>query len=361
MKYTLLVLCFALMVVLPLASARCASNSLVRKEVRQMTPTELSKYINAVKLLRNLTSPTTPTVTRYDTFAVIHVTQNNRIHSGANFLPWHRYYLKQLELLLQSVTNDPTIYIPYWDWSLDYLNPTASILMTDAYFGGNGGSGGCVTNGQLGKWRPKYNSNGQLVDHCLPRSFGSDMNNYPSPATLNSLIAGSTTFSTLAQNVEVGPHNLVHRSIGGDMTTAISTNDAFFFSHHAMVDRLWANWQDANPALANTYNGRDNTNRRVTLNDVLAGYPGITVTQVMNTTTMGYCYGNAPSTAATFSALSSQTMDAASEEPLPHWPPVSEEYMIAKGIDPVVQAEVTARINSIIDSLNEANGFTVSK
>src|SRR5438067_840569 len=42
---------------------------------------------------------------------------------GRNFLPWHRWYLHQLEQRLQQV--DPTVTIPYWDWMTDRSIPAA--------------------------------------------------------------------------------------------------------------------------------------------------------------------------------------------------------------------------------------------
>ncbi|GAM19110.1 hypothetical protein SAMD00019534_022850 [Acytostelium subglobosum LB1] len=355
MRYSIVLLSLVAIIaatVVPMISAACINNNLVRKEIRQLTPAELTKYINAVTLARRALPRPGPT--QYDTFARIHAMQGYFIHSGANFLPWHRYYLRQYELLLQSVINDPTLTVPYWDWTLDYQNPSASVIFTDPYFGGNGGSASCVTNGKLGQWRPLYNWAGNASAHCLKRSFGEGMSRYPSPATLQTLISGSATYANLATNIEIGPHNLVHSSIGGDMKEAISPNDALFFSHHANVDRLWANWQDANPTLAGTYNGKNITGQRVGLTDILHGFPGITVSKVMKASTMGYCYS---ATTASAAARSAQTLDDESEEPLPNWPPVSAEFMASKGIDPKVQAEVTARINNIIDALNDANGF----
>ena len=39
----------------------------------------------------------------------------NGIHWGPAFLPWHRDFLRKLELALQDV--DATISLPYWDWT----------------------------------------------------------------------------------------------------------------------------------------------------------------------------------------------------------------------------------------------------
>ena len=42
-------------------------------------------------------------------------------------------------------------------------------------------------------------------------------------------------------------HNKVHIWVGGTMAPITSPNDPIFFLHHCNVDRLWAEWQLANP------------------------------------------------------------------------------------------------------------------
>src|SRR3981081_267247 len=40
-------------------------------------------------------------------------------HRGPMFFPWHREFLRQFENDLRTVAGDPSICIPYWDWSRD--------------------------------------------------------------------------------------------------------------------------------------------------------------------------------------------------------------------------------------------------
>jgi hypothetical protein len=54
-------------------------------------------------------------------------------------------------------------------------------------------------------------------------------------------------FAPFQSALENGPHNAVHNAIGGDMNTAASPTDPLFFMHHANVDRLWYQWQEAHP------------------------------------------------------------------------------------------------------------------
>ncbi len=38
---------------------------------------------------------------------------NSGIHWGSAFLPWHRWFLRQLEQQMQS--HQPAVMLPYWD------------------------------------------------------------------------------------------------------------------------------------------------------------------------------------------------------------------------------------------------------
>jgi len=45
--------------------------------------------------------------------------RQNAAHGGPIFLPWHRYYMIQLEQWLQIVIDDSDFGLPYWDWAAD--------------------------------------------------------------------------------------------------------------------------------------------------------------------------------------------------------------------------------------------------
>jgi hypothetical protein len=77
---------------------------------------------------------------------------NGGIHSAAQFLPWHRWYLNQLEDVLRKVV--PGITIPYWAWEDEPRGQQFSSSFWDADIGFGGGRGGgasgqCVPDGKL--------------------------------------------------------------------------------------------------------------------------------------------------------------------------------------------------------------------
>lgn len=59
-------------------------------------------------------------------------------HDSPAFLPWHRYLIRQFELDLQAI--DPTISLPYWDWTVDNsaVTTAAGSPWTDDFMRGSG-------------------------------------------------------------------------------------------------------------------------------------------------------------------------------------------------------------------------------
>lgn len=241
--------------------------------------------------------------------------------------------------------------IPYWDWTLDSSDPAKSpIWSATAGFGGNGLNGGfvnparpgpltmCVQDGPFRRFEPAY-STGQYDPHCLNRGFN---NNGPgalgrmggdayTPAIVANITTTSTTFPAFATRLEDGPHGAVHASVGGDMVPSTSPNgkpahlphihltshnlldthtadvsarppvtDPIFFLHHAQIDRLWWNWQQAAPTTRNAMyggnrypSGSSAKAAKASLTDVMpmAGLAGdLAVREVMTTESGLLCY-----------------------------------------------------------------------
>jgi hypothetical protein len=58
---------------------------------------------------------------------------------------------------------------------------------------------------------------------------------------------GATSFSSFQSQLN-GVHGAVHVRVGGDMSSVPTAGyDPIFYLHHANIDRLWAQWQQANP------------------------------------------------------------------------------------------------------------------
>jgi len=203
----------------------------------------------------------------------------NVAHRGPAFLPWHRYFCRELELVLQ--TKRPTVTLPYWEWTADSANPAGAPLWNAdpnagrIYVGGDGdGPNGTVDEGPFANWTALIEAGGVLTPRAfvgIVRELGDDSGGippFPIATQITDLITNFTTYDTSPWRTtsagsfrnrlegwrtnpgETGPvhlHNTVHVFVGGDMGPGTSPNDPVFFLHHCNIDRIWALWQYANP------------------------------------------------------------------------------------------------------------------
>ena len=246
-------------------------------------------------------------------------TGRNSAHRGPAFGPWHRYYIRDLELQLQSVA--PGITLPYWDWAADAAlpSPKAAPLWSAAYIGSDGVAPDYLTpDGPFKNWIALLMQPGTmtLVPRPTPgikRRLGSDPSGYATlPGALE--VTDSLTeplydvspwneqpvsFRNRLEGFLVRPsepafeprmHNRVHTWVGGDMMPGTSPNDPVFFLHHCNVDRLWAQWQAKHPTApyAPASGGPPGHNLNQAMRDI--GAAGITPASTLNHHGMGYMY-----------------------------------------------------------------------
>ncbi|KAI8901868.1 hypothetical protein BC833DRAFT_535205 [Globomyces pollinis-pini] len=260
-------------------AAQC-SNPSVRKEWSQLSRGEKDAYLNAVTALKNRAPAGRTDYARwnYNQFADLHIEMALDNHSKAPFLPWHRWFIHHYEQALQSV--NPSIILPYWDWTLDSENPTAADVFKDFGLNGNPASGYCMTTGIAKGWTVTAGPN--RAGKCLVRTNDWSKKLW-SPESVTNLLR-TPDFSTFWTSLENGPHGMVHNAIGGangDFKQMWSTNDPIFFLHHGMVDKVWWRWQSACKENVGKYAGSSSYR--------LAPYPR-TVADVSNTQAGPFCY-----------------------------------------------------------------------
>jgi tyrosinase len=225
---------------------------LVRKNQATLTAEEKQRFVTAVLALK--------ASGRWDTYVTIHAANVASAHRGPAFCPWHREFLRLLELDLNAV--DPTVTLPYWDWSVDD-QPNVSLWAVDL-MGGNGrAQDSQVLDGPFafagGRWPMPVGS-----PNFLQRSFQRAIPTLPTADDVAATLA-LTPFDAAPWNQDSATgfrnalegwvpfdglphmHNRVHVWVGGSMLPMTSPNDPVFFLHHANVDRLWAQWQAAHP------------------------------------------------------------------------------------------------------------------
>ncbi|HTB15895.1 MAG TPA: tyrosinase family protein [Bryobacteraceae bacterium] len=281
-----------------------------RKNVKTLTETEKTNFVNTVLALKKKPSilhPGNTGFSRYDDYAEVHRNAQSSAawaHGGPAFLPWHREFILQFENDLASI--DAAVSLPYWDWT--DISTQANPLTPD-FLGGNGtGADQIVEEGPFasGKWKLNIREDrGDSIS--LQRDLGADPTAPALPtaglqnAVLNVAAYDSSPWQGVTNSFrwqcEIALHNLVHRFIGGTMDTTASPNDPLFFLHAANIDRLYAVWQGLHQSSAHylpVAGGPPGTN----LNDALIFNSSgtapfqtkATPATVMNHHTLGYQY-----------------------------------------------------------------------
>ena len=202
---------------------------------------------------------------QYDQFVSMH---NNNIpagHFGPAFFAWHREYLIKFEEALQSIKNDQSLALPYWDWSVNQ-SQASSWPFTADFLGGNGNKDfqWQVADGPFayntGQWPLNVRSGSEPYPY-LVRQLGDSRYAHSLPTWANvqdtlqatpydvspwNSISGSG-FRNRSEGYipsgSFGMHTRVHTWVGGSMTTWTSPNDPVFWLHHCFMDKLWADWQ----------------------------------------------------------------------------------------------------------------------
>jgi hypothetical protein len=252
-----------------------------RKNQAILTPAEKTAFVNAVLALKNHVPSQMGLISRYDDYVQVHMNAMMASpgwgHQACVFLPWHRQLLHHFELDLQAI--DPTVTIPYWDWTVDQDPSSPTSPFTDTFLGGDGDpSTGEVVTGPFaaasGNWTKNVLPGAGDPDNVpyLRRQFGVNAPTLPSPAQLAVALGQplydeapwtSQSASAFRNHLEgwiaSGPnpndqppqlHNRVHVWVGGSMLPMTSPNDPVFWLNHANIDRLWEVWKTQNPASA---------------------------------------------------------------------------------------------------------------
>jgi tyrosinase len=271
----------------------------VRKNQDTLSKDEINAFVYAVQQLKQ-TYEDGSSIDVYDEFVQLHqdAMQNHAIHDGTVFFPWHREFLDLFERYLQTI--DPTVTIPYWDWTVD--NQTTSSLWSDKFLGGDGDptDNGIVKTGPFrqGQWTLVFDG------PDLRRALGVAVASLPTADQEQTALAiehydtppydtGSdraTSFRNYmagwnSPTLEPEEHNRVHNWVGGSMLTEASPNDPVFWLVHANLDRIWAAWQASHTDDYPVSGAPDGEN----LNDAMA-YFGNTPASVLDHFALGYRY-----------------------------------------------------------------------
>jgi tyrosinase len=156
-------------------------------------------------------------------------------HGNWLLLPWHRAYLFAFEEICRELSGMNDFALPYWNWQKDTKVPNVFLDPANELFHAN---------------RPGVANTlpSSLFDKSYIESI-LDETNFLLFAS-GQIPAGGGQRDAISQaRLESGPHNRVHTSIGGTMTSFMSPLDPIFWTHHGVIDAIWVEWniKRANP------------------------------------------------------------------------------------------------------------------
>ena len=246
----------------------------IRKNAARMSIAEKTKFVDALKKLKakQVTAPDGSKISLYDTYVAVHLgvtqlekngtllpgTARNGGHNNAAFLSWHREFIRRIEEDLQLVSNDPSLTIPFWDWT-DH-NATMNDIFVNNFMGGDGTGQWEGQGKKVDPAHPFSKQNGWPIDprvHILRlhlnlqwgdelrRDLGTTVA-LPNASQMEALFQPNMNdLEVFREALESGPqmHNDMHEWVGGSMLDFSSPNDPIFVLNHANIDRLWALWQ----------------------------------------------------------------------------------------------------------------------
>ena len=195
----------------------------VRRDISGLSPSDpvIQAYQAAISAMKALPSTDPRNWTRQ---AQIHL--NHCPHRNWYLLPWHRAYLVYFEKICRKLSGHQEFALPYWNWTANPIIP--------AMFWGSG--------------NPLFDSNrtATATDVLDPSFVGAAaMNNILDQTNFFIFGSGSVTGQRDPDTsglLESTPHNYVHNFVGGDMATFMSPLDPIFWTHHAMIDCCWVEW-----------------------------------------------------------------------------------------------------------------------
>lgn len=331
----------------------------IRRDQAALSTAERQAYANAVVGLKRAPSrllPSSGSPSRYDDYVWMHLqsmksmtdTAPGWAHEGPAFLAWHRYFIWQFELDLQTI--DPTVTLPYWDWTANNSpDPVAGSPWTDDFMGGSGDPNDSwrVSTGPFAGSRNQFplslfdDDSGEPHDAALRRGLGvspigqtlptaaqvadclTQVPYYVTPwrafLHLMNPTSAEATQPSFCNRLEgwygAGRiHNNVHLWVAGgqpdgtnsgSMYWMSSPNDPVFFLHHCNIDRLWAQWQEAHASEGYhpTGQGAEVGPPGHNLNDQMQPWdPTVTPASVLDHHAMGYAYADETVSIATLVA-----------------------------------------------------------
>jgi len=215
-------------------------------------------------------------------------------HRQFFFFSWHRMYIYYFERILRKASGDPSLNLPYWN----YTDDPAQGALPDAFRTPANTSNALYDSSRSAA----YNGGAALPPSDVSYTTGFNLFNFTTPTSGSPSFGGRTVsapahFPTTPGTgaVEQSPHNNVHNDISGNMATGESPLDPIFWLHHANIDRLWKRWLALGGGRTNPTADNAWMTQTFTFFDENGAQVSLTGAQILDTVDqLGYRYDDDP-------------------------------------------------------------------
>ena len=251
------------------ARRKTAGLPLIRFAIRNLQPEDIQDLRDAFAAMYEISETAVGDRRGYWAVARGHGYDQDLCHDDDRvFLTWHRAYLyafeKALNTALQWKRNDPDLQLtlPFWDWTFtdlasDAANGIPRVLDDRNYTDANGARHPNPLRAARSMYRvvsQQLTGPAQLTERYPARL----RQTIPQLADDVARYLTNPDFATFSSDFDFGAHGALHVAVGGadpasplpgsigDMTAIVSAAfDPIFWFHHAMVDKVWFDWQTA--------------------------------------------------------------------------------------------------------------------
>lgn len=290
----------------------------VAEQIQYLNTHGFSSY---VKYYQGIVDQTPPDQVATTTWATCEHSGSQQSDQAQNFFTWHRMYLYYFEKVLQWAAEDPTLRLPYWN----YTDPAQEQLPAEFR------AASSVFYDD--KRNPAINSGTQQLN---PQSTNID-------AALK-----ISNYLDYEFKIERGIHGYVHCTVGplcpvahmGDVPVA--GNDPIFYTHHANIDRLFSCWEAKYGIPSGSW-----STQQYSFPDQNGNMVTGPVSNFLDTTKLGYVYDN--STACTRTKLVAQAVLPEAVKPV-------SLAKVSTAVE-ITKAKVSVDIPLTPDALNVLRGI----
>jgi CUB/sushi domain-containing protein len=216
-----------------------------RQDWSNLSDEQRTRYVQAVLNVSSdpIYQPLYQTLmqTYYDSFQTL---AQSLDFSITHFLPWHRFFMQQYEDLLRMIY--PSVYIPYWDWTLLPQTPYQHLVFSPTNGFGNESDPNtdCITGGPFRQDQFSLS----LKEGCLKRQYNTESLTLLTRSQLEDVLLVQPAFSQFFRLLTV-PYLTVRCTVGGTMCNSKESppvEDPLHLLILSFIDNIWNRWQSMN-------------------------------------------------------------------------------------------------------------------